>query len=82
MKFNSIQCCYESTFTEELLTECMKATSEAIKIARLIHNHFCLHFDEVILNLIMPYLLVLCHNEVWSGYVACGPNANLKKLAN
>ena len=31
MKLNCLQCCYESTFTEELLTECKRATPKAIK---------------------------------------------------
>ena len=30
MKFNCLQCCHESTFTEELLTE-VRATSKAVK---------------------------------------------------
>ena len=32
MKFNCLECCYESTFTEKLLTECKKATSKAVTI--------------------------------------------------
>ena len=32
--FNCLQCRYESTFTEELLTECKRATS------RKLSNHF------------------------------------------
>ncbi len=31
MQFNCLECCYESTFTEKLLTECKKATSQAVK---------------------------------------------------
>ena len=31
MKFNCLECCYESTFTEKLLTECKKATPKAVK---------------------------------------------------
>ena len=30
-KFNSLECCYELTFTEKLLTEWKKATSKAVK---------------------------------------------------
>jgi len=32
IKFKSLQCCYEATFTKELLIECKKATSEVVKI--------------------------------------------------
>ena len=32
INLNSLQCCYEATFTKELLTECKKVTSKVVKI--------------------------------------------------
>ena len=64
MKFNCLQCCYESTSTEELLTGCKRATSKAVK-------SYAFTFDDIIL---------LRHNGVVGGCVQGVPKASLYKL--
>ncbi len=49
MKFNCLECCYESTFTEKLLSECKKATSQAVNQARMIIDDIIFAMNESIL---------------------------------
>ena len=39
IKFNSNECCYNATFSDELLTKCKKATVASLN--RVCHNYYC-----------------------------------------